>query len=135
MILLFLTLKITIDSPEPQDGAFDERVPGTATESVVLGPERGRGLPGALQVDGSSPPALAAPPAELPPHAYIFIEEGERERSGERAWLAMEGRGKILRTFHGADARRLARDWIGTKFGASPAGEIEVPLFEGEATA
>ena len=89
----------------------------------------------ASEADESSAPAPMAPPAELPAHSYIFIEQGERERSGERAWLAMEGRGKILRTFHGADARRLARDWIGTKFGASPAGEIEVLLFEGEATA
>ncbi len=75
------------------------------------------------------------PPAEplLPKHPYIYIEEGERERSGERAWLAMEGRGQILRTFHGVDARQLARDWIGTKFGASPAKEVEIPLPEREA--
>ena len=65
----------------------------------------------------------------LPAHASIFIEEGERERSGTRAWLAMEGR-DVLNTFHGVDARQKARDWVGTKFGASPAEEIEVPLSE-----
>ncbi len=65
----------------------------------------------------------------LPAHAFIYIEEGERERSGERAWLAMEDR-DVLNTFHGVDARQKARDWVGTKFGASPAEEIEVPLSE-----
>ncbi len=54
----------------------------------------------------------------LPAHAFIYIEEGERERSGERAWLAMEDR-DVLNTFHGVDARQKARDWVGTKFGAS----------------
>ena len=75
------------------------------------------------------PPAEPTEPA-LPKHAYIYIEEGERERSGSRAWLAMEGRGQILRTFHGPDARALARHWIGTKYAASPAEEFEVPLEE-----
>ncbi len=75
-------------------------------------------------------PEPTEPP--LPAHAFIYIEEGARERSGERAWLAMEGQGQILNTFHGADARLKARDWIGTKFGASPAEEIEIPLLEAE---
>lgn len=78
----------------------------------------------------SAPPEPTEPP--LPAHAYIFIEEGARERSGTRAWLAMESQGKILNTFHGPAARQLARDWVGTKFGASPAEEIEIPLLEGE---
>ena len=81
--------------------------------------------------DHETPPVAHTEPS-LPKHAYVYIEEGERERSGERAWLAMEGRGKILNTFHGADARQKARDWIGTKFGASPAEEIEIPLSEDE---
>ena len=72
-------------------------------------------------------PELPVEPTEppLPKHAYIRIEEGERERSGERAWLAMKGR-EILNTFHGTHARQKARDWVGTKFNASPAQEIEV---------
>ncbi len=60
----------------------------------------------------------------LPKHAYVYIEEGERERSGERAWLAMEGR-DVLNTFHGADTRQQARAWVAMKFNASPAEEIE----------
>ncbi len=86
-----------------------------------------------MATEASEPPVGATEPIEppLPAHASIFIEEGERERSGTRAWLAMANRGEILRTFHGADARQLARDWIGTKFGASPAEEIEIPLPEG----
>ena len=72
-----------------------------------------------------APEPLAKPtePA-LPKHAYIYLEEGERERSGERAWLAMEGR-DVLNTFHGADARQQARAWVAMKFNASPAEEIE----------
>ena len=68
----------------------------------------------------------------LPKHAYIYLEQGARERSGTRAWLAMESRGQILRTFHGVDARQKARDWVGLKFRARPAEEIEVPLPEEE---
>lgn len=81
--------------------------------------------------EAPEPPTEPTEPP-LPAHAFIYIEEGARERSGERAWLAMEGQGQILNTFHGADARQKARDWIGTKFGASPAEEIEIPLPEGE---
>ena len=81
--------------------------------------------------DHETPPVAHTEPS-LPKHAYVYIEEGERERSGERAWLVMEGRGKILNTFHGADAWQKARNWIGTKFGASPAEEIEIPLSEDE---
>ncbi len=76
----------------------------------------------------TEPPAEPAEPL-FPKHAYVYIEEGERERSGTRAWLAMEDR-DVLNTFHGADARQKARDWVGMKFGASPAEEIEVPLSE-----
>lgn len=39
---------------------------------------------------------------------------------------------KRLTKTHGAEARRLARDWIGTKFNALPAEEIEVLLAEDE---
>ncbi len=83
-----------------------------------------------LETVTEAPEPPAEPPEPpLPKHAFIFIEQGERERSGERAWLAMEDR-DVLNTFHGADARQKARDWVGTKFGASPAEEIEVPLSE-----
>ncbi len=76
--------------------------------------------------EAPEPPAEPAEPP-LPKHPYIFIEEGERERSGHRAWLAMEGR-DVLNTFHGSQARQRARDWIAKKFGNSPCEEIEVPL-------
>lgn len=110
----------------------------------LLIPERSGDPLGALHGGGPSrPPVPVGPPADPPllPHAYIYIIEGERERSGERAWLAMEGPKMILRTFHGVHAQQLARDWIGTKFGALPAEEIEVllpaddkldPLYEGD---
>lgn len=71
-------------------------------------------------------PVIEAEPA-LPKHAYICIEEGEIERSGTRAWLAMAGR-EILKTFHGGDARQAARTWVGMKFNTSPAQEIQVSL-------
>ena len=73
--------------------------------------------------EAPEPPVEPTDP-HLPKHAYIYIEEGERERSGERAWLAMEGR-DVLYTFHGADARQQARAWVAMKFNASPAEEIE----------
>lgn len=73
-------------------------------------------------------PRITAEPA-LPAHAYIRIEEGALERSGTRAWLAMAGR-EVLSTFHGDDARELARDWMRRKYAASPAEEIEVSLEE-----
>ena len=97
----------------PRIDAEPQLVPEPEPETVTNGPEP--------RVVPTEPP--------LPAHAYIFIEEGARERSGTRAWLAMEGR-DVLNTFHGADARQKARDWVGTKFGASPAEEIEVPLSE-----
>ena len=78
------------------------------------------------QDEPMSSPVIDVEPA-LPRHAYVCIEEGELERSGTRAWLAMAGR-EILKTFHGGDARQAARTWVGTKFNASPAQETEVPL-------
>ncbi len=82
--------------------------------------------------EAPEPPTERTEPP-LPAHAYIYLEEGERERSGTRAWLAMQGR-EVLNTFHGADARRLAREWVGEKFRARPCQEIEVPLEEEELT-
>ena len=79
--------------------------------------------------DPETPVEPLGPP--LPKHAYIFIEEGECERSGERAWLAMAGR-QVQRTFHGPEARRLARDWVAAKFGTLPYDEVEVLLLEEE---
>lgn len=81
-------------------------------------------------------PEAPEPPAEpteppLPKHPFIYIEEGERERSGTRAWLVFEGR-DILNILHGADARQKARAWVATKYNASPCEEIEVPLPEEE---
>ncbi len=102
--------------------------PEIATEPV-LAPKP---VPEPEPVTEAPEPSGPPPDPPLPAHAYIFLEEGERERSGERAWLAMEGR-QVLNTFHGADARQKARDWIGTKFGASPAKEVEIPLPEREA--
>ena len=61
------------------------------------------------------------------PYRDFNLLEWEVDPSGTRAWLAREGT-VTLREFHGPDARRLARDWIGTKFGVSPAAEVEVPL-------
>lgn len=71
-------------------------------------------------------PVIDVEPA-LPKHAYVTIEEGEMERSGTHAWLAMAGR-EVLKTFHGLEARQAARGWVGTKYGANPAKETEVPL-------
>ena len=84
-------------------------------------------------VDEVSEPAAEPAEPPLPPHAHIFLEQGERERSGERCWLVFSG-ADCLRVFHGAEARQDARAWVGTKFGASPAKEVEVPLPDDEAT-
>ncbi len=102
---------------------LDESTTDTEPE-LILEPE----APSKPVKKPEAPPVEPAEPS-LPKHAYVYIEEGARERSGTRAWLAMEGR-DVLNTFHGADARQKARDWVGTKFGASPAEEIEVPLSE-----
>ena len=104
----------------------------TSPSAGFLFPGRLGGTLGALRADGSKAPVPARLPADpsLPKHAYIYIEEGERERSGTRAWLAMEGPHMILNTLHGADARRLAREWVETTYKALPAEEIEVLLPE-----
>ncbi len=113
--------------PEPEPEAPD------GARGIVSAPERGGAL-GVLDADGVLVPDPLLSPAgqPWPPHAYIYLEEGERERSGYRAWLAMENPAMILRTFHGTEARRLAREWVAMKFSALPAEEIEVPLPEGK---
>ena len=111
--------------PEPEPEAPD------GARGIVSAPERGGAL-GALDADGVLVPDPLVSPAgqPWPPHAYIYLEEGALERSGCRAWLAMESPAMILRTFHGTEARRLAREWVAAKFRALPAEEIEVPLPE-----
>ena len=81
--------------------------------------------PGAMimtETDTTTDPAL-------PPHPYIYIEAGARARSGHRFWLGMSG-AEVLKVFGGPDARRLARDWVGSKFNASPYQEIDNPIEE-----
>ena len=101
-----------MDAPEPATEPEPKPIPEPAK---VTEPEK-----------FAEPPRLPPEPTDspLPRHRYVFIEEGERERSGSRAWLALEGR-QVLKTFHGRAARQKARAWVAMKFNASPAEEIE----------